>query len=54
MIIAIDNIDTAFKLSKKCYGENTYNLMKIGISTSGFINVHFDRASDSQLRKEFK
>jgi hypothetical protein len=52
--IAIDNIDTAFKLSRRCYGENTYNLMKIGISTSGFINVHFDRASDSQLRKEFK
>ena len=51
--IAIDNISTAFKLSKKCYGENTYNLIKIGISKSGFINVDFNRASDFQLRKQF-
>ena len=52
--IAIDNINTAFKLSKSHYGENTYNLIKIGISTSGFINVDFDRASDFQLKKNFK
>ena len=50
--IAIDNISTAFKLSRNCYGENTYNLITIGISTSGFINVKFDRATDFQLRKQ--
>ena len=47
--IAIDNISTAFKLSKSCYGENTYNLIEIGIKKSGFINVDFDRVSDDQL-----
>ena len=51
--IAIDNISTAFKLSKSHYGENTYNLIEIGIATSGFINVKFNRASDNQLRDNF-
>ena len=51
--IAIDNISTAFKLSKFHYGESTYNLIKIGIASSGFMNVDFKRASDSQLRTEF-
>ena len=51
--IAIDNISTAFKLSKTHYGENTYNLIKIGIETSGFINVDFNRASDYELRNKF-
>ncbi|GAI52174.1 unnamed protein product, partial [marine sediment metagenome] len=44
--IAIDNISTAFKLSKSHYGDYTYNLIKIGIERSGLIHVDFDRASD--------
>jgi len=51
--IAIDNLSTAFKLSKSHYGEFTYNLIKIGIASSGFINVDFDRLTDYQLRTEF-
>ncbi len=51
--IAIDNISTAFKLSKKHYGENTYNVIKIGITNSGFIHVDFERQGDYQLRKSF-
>lgn len=51
--IAIDNISTAFKLSRAVYGEYTYNIIEIGITTSGFINVDFDRASDDQLRDKF-
>lgn len=52
--IAIDNISTAFKYSKSHYGKNTYNLIEIGIATSGFINVKFNRASDKQLKNKFK
>ena len=51
--IAVDNIHTAFKKSKSHYGENTYNLIKIGITSSGFINIDFDRVSDEQLRTKF-
>ncbi len=51
--IAVDNISTAFKLSKSFYGENTFNLIEIGIETSGFIHVKFNRVSDNQLRNEF-
>ena len=51
--IAIDNISTAFKLSKSAYGENTYNLIEIGITSSDFINVDFDRIRDDQLRTKF-
>ena len=51
--IAIDNIHTAFKLSKSHYGDYTYNLMEIGITSSGFINVDFERASDDELGTRF-
>ena len=51
--IAIDNISTAFKKSRSYYGGQTYNLIKIGIETSGVIYIDFDRASDYQLREDF-
>ena len=51
--IAIDNISTAFKLSKSHYRENTYNLIKIGIESSGVISFDFNRASDYQIRTRF-
>lgn len=52
--IAIDNISTAYKLSKRCYGDSTYNLIKIGIANSGFVNVGFDRMDDYKLKRTFK
>ena len=51
--IAIDNISTAFKLSKTHYGDYTYNLIKIGIEGSGLIHVDFNRASDQELKEKF-
>jgi hypothetical protein len=49
--IAIDNLHTAFKLSKKssCYGSHTYNLMEIGLSKNNFIHCKFDRVNDLDL-----
>jgi len=47
--IAIDNISTAFKLSKSAYGDNVYNQIEIGIKKSGFISVDFSRVSEDQL-----
>lgn len=52
--IAIDNIDTAFKISKKYYGPLTYNFIKIGLESSGKINVEFKREIDYQLHQNFK
>ena len=51
--IAIDNISTAYKLSRPHYRENTYNFIKIGIENSGFVNADFDRLDDYQLRRSF-
>lgn len=51
--IAIDNISTAFKMSQKHYGDYTYNLIEIGITSTGFINVDFKRAGDPQLKTHF-
>lgn len=51
--IAIDNVSTAFKKSRAYYGEKTYNLIGIGISSNGFIHIDFDRASDIELRDIF-
>jgi hypothetical protein len=52
--IAIDNIHTAFKLSKTHYGANTYNLLGIGLNSNGYVSVDFDRVSDHELRDIFE
>ncbi len=48
--IAIDNLSTAYKFSRGCYGGNTYNLIHVGIEESGFVHVGHERVLDSQLR----
>jgi len=44
--IALDNIDTAYKLSRKSrsYGKNTYNVIEIHLHPNGFIECKFRRA----------
>ena len=50
--IALDNIHTAFKFSREIYGEDTYNFMKIGITTNDFIKLEFDRKTNRELNIE--
>ena len=52
--IAVDNLSTAFKFSQNCYGENTYNLIHVGIEESGFVHTDFERVPDSRLRDAFR
>ena len=54
--IALDNLDTAFKMSKKSfsYAEKTYNLIEFGLSESGYIHCSFKCVDDSELGSLFK
>ena len=54
--IAIDNLWTAFKMSKKSfsYGRKAYNLMEFGLSESGFIHCNFKRVDDDKLNSIFE
>jgi hypothetical protein len=49
--IAIDNLVTAFKMSRQSfsYGPKTYNLMQFGLSKSGYIHCDFERADEREL-----
>lgn len=51
--IAIDNIDTAFKISRGVYGESTYNVMKFGLFNNGYIGVDFGSLDEDELASEF-
>jgi len=50
--IALDNLVTAFKMSKQrfSYGPKAYNLMRFGLSKSGFIHCDFRRADERDLQ----
>lgn len=49
--IAIDNLDTAFRLSSKqfSYGNKAYNFMEFGIQKSGYIHCDFEYIPDNEL-----
>lgn len=49
--IAIDNLVTAFKMSKQdfSYGDRAYNLMHFGLSKSGYIHCSFERVDERKL-----
>lgn len=52
--IAIDNVHTAYKLSKIYYGDKAFNLIQIGINPdTNFINVDHERVSKWELRDIF-
>jgi len=50
---AIDNLETAFKKSKRCYGNKRYNYIKIGFSESGEIYLDCQRLREKTLETIF-
>jgi hypothetical protein len=54
--IALDNLSTAFKMSKKrfSYGDKAYNLMHFGLSKSGYIHCKFERVDEDELDSIFE
>jgi len=54
--IALDNLHTAFKMSKKnfSYGDKAYNLMHFGLSKSGYIHCRFERVNEEKLDSIFE
>jgi len=54
--IALDNLYTAFKMSKQSfsYGDKTYNVMKFGLSKSGYIHCDFKRLEENDLKSYFE
>ena len=54
--IAIDNLETAFKMSKQSfsYGDKTYNLMQFGLSRSGYIHCDFKRVDERVFYSVFE
>jgi hypothetical protein len=54
--IALDNLVTAFRMSNKSfsYGHKTYNLMRFGLSKSGYIHCDFERVAERNLPFRFE
>jgi hypothetical protein len=54
--IAIDNLYTAFKMSKQisCYGDKAYNLMEFGLKKSGYIHCNFEKVDEYELDSIFE
>jgi len=54
--IALDNLYTAFKMSKQSfsYGDKTYNIMEFGLSKSGYIHCNFDRVEEYEFNFIFE
>ncbi|UCH70567.1 MAG: hypothetical protein JSV29_00870, partial [Candidatus Bathyarchaeota archaeon] len=54
--IALDNLATAFTMSKKSfsYGRKTYNLMQFGLSKSGYIHCDFERVDERDFHFIFE
>jgi len=46
---AIDSLETAYKISKRVYGDLSYNFMMIGFAKSGFVHVAFRALEDRSL-----
>jgi len=51
--ISLDNLDTAFKMSKKSYGENRFNYYKFGLTESGYLFINFNKLKDYELKETF-
>jgi hypothetical protein len=52
--IAIDNLVTAYKFSKKTYGDKTFNYFRIGISPATFVYMDIETLSKDALKHEFR
>lgn len=51
--IALDNLSTAFKMSKNIYGDLTFNFMQFGLSRTDFIYCDFERLDEEGLKEYF-
>jgi hypothetical protein len=51
--ISLDNLDTAFKMSRKAYGGNRFNFYKFGLAESGYLFIDFDKVNDHDLKETF-
>lgn len=51
--ISMDNLDTAFKMSRKAYGGNRFNYYKFGLAESGYLFIDFDKVDDRELKETF-
>jgi len=52
--IAIDNLETAFKMADKRYTINAYNFFRFGLTpNSEFIFFDFDKLNERGLKNEF-
>lgn len=47
---AIDSLETAYKISKRVYGDLSYNFILIGFAKSGYIHVAFRTLDDRSLQ----
>lgn len=54
--IALDNLDTAFRWSKKewSYGTNAYNFMEFGLNRNGFIHCNFKKYDERDFTDLFE
>lgn len=51
--ISLDNLDTAFKMSRNAYGENTFNYYQFGLEESGYIHLKFGKINNYDLKETF-
>jgi len=51
--IALDNLETAFKKSRKVYGSKTFNFLEFGLARSGYIYSIANYLSDKNLKDVF-
>ena len=51
--ISLDNLDTAFKISRKAYGENRFNYFEFGLAESGYVYLDFESMDDGELKETF-
>lgn len=47
---AIDSLETAYKISKRVYGDLTYNFIMIGFGKGGYLHVAFRTLDDRSLQ----
>jgi len=53
--IALDNLNTAFKMDKKTYGKKASNYFEFGLTESSrYVCFDFDCLSDMELERRFK
>ena len=51
--VSLDNLDTAFKWSRKTYGANRFNYFEFGLAESGYVYLDFDTMADGKLKETF-